>query len=59
VPWAFALAFAGNTVRYRLLGALPGGRRRLEERGARVQQELLASTFRGSPAQVGALPDAH
>ncbi|HVX56011.1 oxygenase MpaB family protein [Nocardioides sp.] len=58
VPWAFALAFAGNTVRYRLLGALPGGRRRLEERGARVQQELLASTFRGSPAQVGALPDA-
>jgi hypothetical protein len=59
VPWAFALAFVGNTARYRLLGALPGGRRRLEERGARVQQELLASTLRGSPARVGALPDAH
>jgi hypothetical protein len=59
LPWAFALAFAGNTARYRLLGALPGGRRRLEERGARVQQRLLDSTLCGSPAQVGALPQPH
>lgn len=59
VPWAFALTFATNTARYRLRGALPDGRRRLEERGARVQHRLLASTLRGSPAQVGALPQPH
>lgn len=56
LPWALVLAFAGNTLRYRVLGALPGGRRRTEERGARAQERVLASTFRDRPAKVGDLP---
>ncbi|MGY3334370.1 hypothetical protein ACVW0K_000469 [Streptomyces filamentosus] len=61
LPWALPLALASNTVRYRLLGALPGGRRRLEERGARAQERQLASLFpegSGGPAGVARLPEA-
>ncbi|GAA2066163.1 oxygenase MpaB family protein [Streptomyces albiaxialis] len=57
-PWALLLSLAGNTVRYRLLGVLPGGRERLEARGARAQERLLASMFHGGPAAVGRLPEA-
>ncbi|MEU1883328.1 oxygenase MpaB family protein [Streptosporangium sp. NPDC020072] len=59
LPWAPVLAIVGNTFRYRVLGALPGGRRRVEEWGARAQERVLASTFRDQPAQVGGLPEAH
>jgi len=58
LPWALALALVRNTCRYRVLGLLPGGRRRNERHGARVQDRILASTFRDSPAEVGALPGA-
>ncbi|MEV7005173.1 oxygenase MpaB family protein [Streptosporangium sp. NPDC051022] len=59
LPWALVLALAGNTFRYRVLGALPGGRRRAGERGAHAQERVLASTFRDRPAEVGELPEAH
>ncbi|WP_069883664.1 oxygenase MpaB family protein [Streptomyces luteocolor] len=57
-PWGLLLALASNTVRYRLLGVLPGGRRRLEAHGARVQDRQLASMFPGSAAAVAHLPRA-
>ena len=57
LPWAPLLAIAGNTVRYRVLGVLPGGRERLEARGARVQNRLLASLFPDGRAAVGELPE--
>ncbi|WKE67771.1 oxygenase MpaB family protein [Streptomyces sp. WP-1] len=58
-PWALLLALAGNTLRYRVLGVLPGGRERLEVRGARVQDRQLASMFHdGRPADVARLPGA-
>ncbi|MEU7498786.1 oxygenase MpaB family protein [Streptomyces griseofuscus] len=56
-PWALLLALASNTFRYRVLGALPGGRERLEARGARVQDRQLASMFHdGRTADVARLP---
>ncbi|MGW8374720.1 oxygenase MpaB family protein [Streptomyces sp. ODS28] len=58
LPWALAQSLAINTLRYRLLGALPGGRRRLERHGARVQDCQLASMFHGEAAEVGRLPGA-
>ncbi|MDI3387509.1 oxygenase MpaB family protein [Streptomyces sp. B-S-A8] len=58
LPWALLLALAGNTARYRVLGALPGGRERLESRGTAVQERLLATMFPDSPAAVGQLPEA-
>ncbi|MEV5980956.1 oxygenase MpaB family protein [Streptomyces sp. NPDC052114] len=57
-PWGLLLALAGNTVRYRVFGVLPGGRRRLEARGARVQDRQLASMFHDGPAAVAHLPEA-
>ncbi|QNS02219.1 oxygenase MpaB family protein [Streptomyces xanthii] len=58
LPWALLLALADNTVRYRVLGRLPGGRRWLVSRGARVQERQMASMFHGGPAAVGRLPGA-
>ncbi|MFM9370394.1 oxygenase MpaB family protein [Streptomyces sp. Da 82-17] len=58
LPWALLLSLAENTVRYRILGLLPGGRRRLERHGARVQDRQLASMFPDGPAEVGRLPGA-
>ncbi|MER8114353.1 oxygenase MpaB family protein [Streptomyces sp. NPDC094031] len=59
LPWALLLALAGNTLRYRVLGVLPGGRERLEVRGARAQDRQLASMFHdGRPAGVARLPEA-
>ncbi|MDI3408137.1 hypothetical protein [Streptomyces cavernicola] len=56
LPWALLLSLAGNTMRYRVFGLLPGGRRRIEARGARVQDRQLASMFPGGAAAVGELP---
>ncbi|MFD8821962.1 oxygenase MpaB family protein [Streptomyces sp. NPDC059605] len=58
LPWGPALSLVTNTVRYRILGVLPGGRERLERHGARVQDEYLASMFRDGPATVARLPEA-
>ncbi|MFF4082861.1 oxygenase MpaB family protein [Streptomyces sp. NPDC001777] len=58
LPWGPALALVRNTVRYRILGVLPGGRERLERHGARVQDEVLASMFHDGPATVARLPEA-
>ncbi|MEU7581694.1 oxygenase MpaB family protein [Streptomyces sp. NPDC041068] len=58
IPWALLLSLASNTVRYRVLGVLPGGRRRLEARGARMQDRHMASMFRDAPAAVADLPEA-
>ncbi|MHB9757012.1 oxygenase MpaB family protein [Streptomyces sp. BYX5S] len=58
LPWALVLSLAVNTVRYRVLGVLPGGRRRLEAYGARVQDRMLASMFPEGTAAVGRLPGA-
>ncbi|MGW2181128.1 oxygenase MpaB family protein [Streptomyces sp. NPDC001732] len=57
LPWGPVLALATNTVRYRVLGALPGGRKRLERRGARAQDRDLASMLRDGPASVAHLPE--
>lgn len=57
-PWGLLLALASNTLRYRILGALPGSRERLEARGARVQERHMASMFHGAPAAVAHLPEA-
>ncbi|MFF8616598.1 oxygenase MpaB family protein [Streptomyces sp. NPDC015350] len=58
LPWGLGLALVTNTVRYRILGVLPGGRERLERHGARVQDEYLASMFHDGPATVAHLPEA-
>ncbi|MFD7070499.1 oxygenase MpaB family protein [Streptomyces sp. NPDC059913] len=59
LPWAVPLAQTRNVVRYRVLGSLPGGRHRLEERGARAQSEYLASLFPGGDdAAVARLPES-
>jgi hypothetical protein len=55
-PWAAAAALAANTVRYRVLGRLPGGRRRLEAWGEARQDRAVASSFRGAPPEIGPLP---
>ncbi|MFH8727779.1 oxygenase MpaB family protein [Streptomyces termitum] len=57
LPWALPLSLAANTVRHRLLGALPGGRGRREEHGARAQARHLASLFPDGPAAVAHLPE--
>ncbi|NNG39671.1 DUF2236 domain-containing protein [Flexivirga sp. ID2601S] len=44
-PWAAVAAVVGNSLRYRTLSALPGGRRRLETRGRRVQDQILAGSL--------------
>ncbi|MBD0711962.1 MULTISPECIES: oxygenase MpaB family protein [unclassified Streptomyces] len=57
VPWALALSLTGNTLRYRLLGTLPGARARLEAQGARAQDRHLAALFPDGPAGVAGLPE--
>ncbi|RYJ06353.1 MAG: DUF2236 domain-containing protein, partial [Actinomycetales bacterium] len=56
-PWAFLLAFLGNTWRHRVVGRLPGGRARLEAQGVRVRQQILDSYFIEERPAVAALPD--
>ena len=54
-PWAHAYLFGLNTLRYRVLGHLPGGRDRLWRWGGRRAQWLLDSYFQGEREDVGKL----
>lgn len=54
-PWAHAYIFALNTLRYRVLGRLPGGKDRLWRWGGRRAQWLLDSYFQGDREDVGRL----
>ena len=54
-PWAHAYLVGLNTLRYRVLGRLPGGRERLERWGDRRAQWLLDSYFKGEKEDVGEL----
>lgn len=55
-PWAFGLVMAGNALRYRVLGRLPGGEARLERWGDRVREEVLGRYFGDDAPEVGPLP---
>jgi len=54
-PWAHLYIAVLNTVRYRLLGRTPWGRRRLLAWGDRVSQNLLDSYFLDEEQGVGQL----
>ncbi|HWJ80696.1 MAG TPA: oxygenase MpaB family protein [Nocardioides sp.] len=54
-PWAHAYILVLNTLRYRVLGRLPGGRDRLLAWGDRVSNDVLESYFRDGAADVGEL----
>ncbi|SDK54468.1 hypothetical protein SAMN05428985_104438 [Nocardioides sp. YR527] len=56
-PWAHAYLLPLNVVRYRVLGRTAKGRARLERRGARNADSLLASYFGRERAAVGNLPE--
>lgn len=52
-PWAHAYLVGLNTVRYRVLGRLPGGKDRLTRWGRRRTRWVLDSYFEGEPEDVG------
>lgn len=52
-PWAHAYLVVLNTVRYRVLGRLPGGKDRLWHWGGRCAQRTLDSYFRGGQEGLG------
>lgn len=52
-PWAHAYLVLLNTVRYRVLGRLPGGKDRLWHWGGRCAQRTLDSYFRGGQEGLG------
>jgi hypothetical protein len=54
-PWATAYIVVLNTVRYRVLGATPWGRARLDRWGRRVSARVLRQHFRAEPHAVGSL----
>lgn len=54
-PWAHAYLIGLNTVRYRVLKHLPGGKDRLWRWGGRRAQWLLDSYFQGEREDVGKL----
>ncbi|HWJ65322.1 MAG TPA: oxygenase MpaB family protein [Nocardioides sp.] len=54
-PWAHAYLFALNSLRYRVLRRLPGGKDRLWRWGGRRAQWLLDSYFQGEQEDVGRL----
>ncbi len=56
-PWAHAYVVPLNLVRYRILGRTEKGRDRLERRGRRQADALLAGYFGGEHAAVGNLPE--
>ncbi|WP_408898437.1 oxygenase MpaB family protein [Nocardioides sp. R1-1] len=55
LPWAHAYLLGLNTVRYRVLKHLPGGRDRLAAWGSRRARWLLDSYFQGEREAVGEL----
>lgn len=54
-PWAHTYILGLNTLRYRILGRLPGGQARLERWGHRRAQWLLDSYFKGDREDIGKL----
>lgn len=52
-PWAHAYLVGLNSVRYRMIGRLPGGKDRLTRWGKRRTQWVLDSYFEGQPEDVG------
>jgi hypothetical protein len=56
-PWAHAYLLPLNVLRYRVLGRTAKGRARLERRGERNADSLLASYFGRERAEVGDLPE--
>lgn len=52
-PWAHAYILVLNTMRYRVLGRLPGGNDWLTRWGRRRIQSVLDSYFEGEPEDVG------
>ncbi|WP_328531056.1 DUF2236 domain-containing protein [Nocardioides sp. NBC_00368] len=56
-PWAHAYVVPLNLVRYRILGRTAKGRARLERRGDRHAETLLAGYFGDERAAVGNLPE--
>ena len=52
-PWAHVYLVGLNTLRYRVLGRLPGGKDRLTRWGQRRTQWVLDSYFEGKPEDVG------
>ncbi len=56
-PWAPVMLWGSNTVRYRVLGRLPGGRERLEQAGARLAQQILGEYYGSDDRAVADLPD--
>lgn len=55
-PWAHAAIWVRNTGRYRLVGRLPGGRERLEQRGAAEAERILASYYGSDDRSLADLP---
>jgi hypothetical protein len=52
-PWAHAYLVGLNTLRYRVLGRLPGGKDWLTRWGKRRTQWVLDSYFEGKPEDIG------
>ncbi|KHL13397.1 uncharacterized protein DUF2236 [Mumia flava] len=55
VPWGTAATIAENTVRYRVLNRGERGRRRLEQWGDRVADQLLRDYYGDADQELGAL----
>lgn len=56
IPWAFAMAVAGNTWRYRVRGRGSSGKDRLERWGSDYRRRLLSRYTGSDPAGVAPLP---
>lgn len=54
-PWAPAYVIVLNTLRYRVLGRLPGGRARLDRWGRRTSERVLEQYFGDDKPDVGEL----
>ncbi|MDP2772630.1 MAG: oxygenase MpaB family protein [Nocardioides sp.] len=54
-PWAPAYVIVLNTLRYRVLGRLPGGQARLDRWGRRTSTRVLGQYFGDEKAEVGQL----
>ena len=54
-PWAFGQRVLVNLWRYRVRGALPGGRERLDRAGRTNRDRVIASYFRGTPPDLASL----
>ncbi|GAB91177.1 oxygenase MpaB family protein [Gordonia rhizosphera] len=56
LPWAFGIAWARNTISYRLIGPTWAGERYLEWRGRVARDRAIFRHFGKSAAGIGALP---